>query len=136
MLLKYYPPTERFSMSLQQAYQMTIIAGVFEAKLNPKHELLILAGKIDWAKLSEELGPHYSKIGRHGKPVRLMAGIHILKHMHNVSDEDAVKRLAGDVYWMAFCGIDEPFASDDWSPLDPTTMTKFRNRVGIEGVQK
>jgi IS5 family transposase len=123
-------------MSLQKSYQMTIIAGVFQAKLNPNHELLILAGKIDWERLSEELKPHYSKIGRHGKPVRLMAGIHILKHMHNVSDEDAVKRLAGDVYWMAFCGIDEPFASEGWEPLDSTTMTKFRNRIGAEGMLK
>jgi IS5 family transposase len=136
VLLKLNLQPERFSMSLQKAYQMTIVAGIFEAKLNPKHELLILASKIDWERLSEELKPHYSKIGRHGKPIRLMAGIHILKHMFDMSDEDAVKRLCGDVYWMAFCGINEPFISDDWEPLDPTTMTKFRNRIGVEGVQK
>lgn len=123
-------------MSLQKAYQMTIVAGIFEAKLNPKHELLILAGKIDWQGIAEELRPSYSKIGRNGKPIRLMVGIHILKHMHNMSDDDAVKRLAGDVYWMAFCGINEPFGSEDWEPLNPSTMTKFRNRIGVEGVQK
>jgi transposase, IS5 family len=123
-------------MSLQKAYQMTIIAGVFQAKLNPNHELLILSEKIDWERIAEELSPSYSKIGRGGKPIRLMVGAHILKHMNDMSDEDVVRRLAGDVYWMAFCGIDEPFATEDWSPLDSSTMTNFRKRIGADGVQK
>ncbi len=123
-------------MSLQKAYQITIIAGVFQAKLNPKHELLILAEKIDWERIAEELAPNFSKIGRSGKPIRLMVGAHILKHMHNISDEEVVKRVSGDIYWMAFCGIDEPFATEDWQPLDSSTMTNFRKRIGPEGMQK
>lgn len=123
-------------MSLQTAYQMTIVAGVFQAKLNPNHELLILAEKIDWERVLDELAPSYSKIGRTGKPIRLMVGAHILKHMHNLSDEEVAKRLAGDIYWMSFCGIDEPFSSENWSPLDASTMTYFRKRIGHEGVQK
>lgn len=124
------------SMSLQTAYQMTIIDGVFEAKLNPNHELLILAGKIGWEKLSEELAENYSSIGRGGKPIRLMVGAHILKHMFNLSDEQVVNRLCGDVYWMQFCGIDSAFSSPDWSPLDPSTMTYFRKRIGAAGMKK
>ncbi len=58
MLLNPKPLSERFSMSLKQAYQMTIIAGVFKAKLNPKHELLILAERIDWERLRDELEPY------------------------------------------------------------------------------
>jgi IS5 family transposase len=123
-------------MSLQKAYQMTIIDGLFQAKLNPNHELLILADKIDWERLAEELSPNYSKVGRAGKPIRLMVGAHVLKHMHNLSDEDVVQRLNGDVYWMTFCGIDKPFATQDWAPLDASTMTYFRKRIGTAGVQK
>lgn len=123
-------------MSLQKAYQMTIIAGVFQAKLNPNHELLILAEKIDWERIAEDLAPNYSRIGRAGKPVRLMVGAHLLKHMHDMSDEAVVKRLDGDVYWMAFCGIDEPFATEDWGALNASTMTYFRKRIGPAGVQK
>ncbi len=128
--------TERISMSLQTAYQMTIIDGVFEAKLNPSHELLILAGKIDWERLCEELKTNYSNIGRNGKPIRLMVGAHILKHMHNLSDEQVAARLCGDVYWMRFCGINQAFSTADWRPLDPSTMTYFRKRIGSEGVRK
>jgi len=127
---------ERFAMSLQKSYQMNIIDGVFQAKLNPDHELLILAEKIDWEGLAEELAPNYSKSGRNGKPIRLMVGAHLLKHMFDVSDEQVVARLTGDVYWIAFCGIDQAFRTADWSPLDPSTMTYFRKRIGANGVQK
>lgn len=130
------PRTERISMSLPKAYQMTIIAGVFQAKLNPNHELLILAGRINWERLSEELEAYYSARGRAGKPIRLMVGAHILKHMYDLSDEQTVQRLAADVYWMAFCGIDEPFVNDTWEPLDASTMTYFRKRIGPKGVRR
>ncbi len=123
-------------MSLQKAYQMTIIDGLFQAKLNPNHELLILAERIDWERLAEELSPNYSKVGRAGKPIRLMVGAHFLKHMHNLSDEDVVQRLNGDIYWMSFCGVDKPFATPDWKPLDASTMTYFRKRIGSAGIQK
>jgi IS5 family transposase len=121
-------------MSLQKSYQMAIIAGLFQAKLNPNHELLILPEKINWEALVEALAPSYSNIGRGGKPIRLMAGALLLKHMHNLSDEEIAKRLGGDVYWMAFCGIDEPFKTQDWQPFDESTMTNFRKRIGPSGV--
>ena len=92
--------------------------------------------KIDWERLAEELEPYYSKVGRSGKPIRLMVGAHILKHMHGISDEAVADRLCGDVYWMAFCGINEPFATVDWKPLDPSTMTYFRKRIGPDGVSR
>ncbi|MBU6454565.1 MAG: IS5 family transposase [Cyanobacteria bacterium REEB67] len=123
-------------MSLQKSYQMTIVAGVFQAKLNPSNELLILAEKINWEAITEALAPSYSNLGRAGKPIRLMVGAHILKHMHDMSDEDVAKRLGGDVYWMAFCGIDEPFVTEDWQPLNASTMTYFRKRIGPSGVAK
>lgn len=121
-------------MSLQKSYQMTIVAGVFQAKLNPNNELLILAEKINWEAIAEALAPSYSNLGRTGKPIRLMVGAHILKHMHNFSDEEVAKRLGGDVYWMAFCGINEPFVTEDWQPLNASTMTYFRKRIGPSGV--
>jgi transposase, IS5 family len=133
---KQKPRTERISMSLQKAYQMTIIDGVFEAKLNPNHELLILAEKINWSRLSEELEPSYSNIGRNGKPIRMMVGAHILKHMFDMSDEQVAARLCGDVYWMWFCGISQAFSTADWRPMDASTMTYFRKRVGSDGVRK
>ena len=41
-------------MSLKTDYQVTIIDGVFQTKLNPEHDLLILAAKIDWERRAAE----------------------------------------------------------------------------------
>ena len=65
-----------------------------------------------------------------------MVGAHILNHMHGISDEAVAERLCGDVYWMAFCGINEPFATEGWKPLDSSTLTYFRKRIGPDGVRK
>lgn len=129
------PHQERIAMSLQQYYQMTFVDVFFQAKLNPEHELLILAEKIDWEGISEKLAPFYKKTGRNGKSIRLMVGSHILKHRHNMSDEEVVQRLGGDIYWMAFCGIENPLTSPDWKPLNSSTMTVFRKRIKAEGVK-
>ena len=60
---------------------------LFTDVLNPDHELLRAARLIDWDRLQETLSVYYSSIGRHGKSIRLMVGIHILKHRYNCSDE-------------------------------------------------
>src|SRR5580658_1727825 len=122
-------------MSLEKAYQMSIADGVIQAKLNPNHELLVLADRIDWERLVEVLSAYFSKAGRHAKPIRLMVGAHLLKHMHNLSDEQVARRLSGDIYWMAFCGVSDAFSSPEWKPLDASTMTNFRKRLGADGMR-
>ena len=48
---------------------------------------------IDWCFLEERLGAVYSdKAGHPPLPTWLMAGLSILKHMHNLSDEDMCAR--------------------------------------------
>ena len=57
--------------------------GLFRARLdqiiNIKHELVILADKIDWAWLDEQLAGYFSDEGRPAEPVRFMIGMFILK---------------------------------------------------------
>ncbi len=53
------------------------------------HALAKLGRAIDWCFLEERFGAVYSdKAGHPPLPTRLMAGLSILKHMHNLSDED------------------------------------------------
>ena len=52
----------------------------FSDFLNPDHELLRAASLIDWDGLQETLDIYYSPLGRQGKAIRLMVGIHLLKH--------------------------------------------------------
>ena len=75
----------------------------FADRLNPTHELLRAAELIDWDGLQEALSKYYSPLGRSGKPIRLMVGLHILKHRFNCSDERAVEELHENAYWQCFC---------------------------------
>lgn len=105
---------------------------IFSDSLNPDHELLRAANLIDWDGLHEALGSYYSRRGRAGKPIRLMVGIHILKHRYNCSDERAVEELRENAYWQCFCGF-KSFQRGDI--VDDTSLVKFRNRIGAEGMK-
>jgi IS5 family transposase len=64
----------------------------FKSTLNPKHPLFILANIINWQLFEDAFEPLYCKDnGRPGKPIRLMVGLLMLKHIRNVSDESVVE---------------------------------------------
>jgi len=71
----------------------------FADRLNPNHELLRAAQLIDWDRLQDTLSKYYSLLGRSGKPIRLMVGLHILKPRYNCSVERAVEELHENAYW-------------------------------------
>lgn len=101
-------------------------------QLNPKHALLQLAAVLPWNYFEETFKPLYSTTGRRSKPVRLMVGLCILKHLENLSDEVLVERWVQNPYYQAFCGEVE----FQWSlPCDPTDLVYFRKRIG-EGFEK
>ena len=64
---------------------------LFRAKLdqiiNLKHELVQLAGKIDWDWIDEQVAPLYSDKGRPGIETRFVVGLLLLKHIYGLSDE-------------------------------------------------
>jgi IS5 family transposase len=98
------------------------------------HPLVRLAQDINWEAFEEHFGQFYvEKKGRPGKPTRLLVGLHYLKHAFSESDESVVERLLENPYWQFFCGF-EHFSHE--LPLDPSSMTRWRQRVGEEGVEK
>jgi len=102
-------------------------------QLNPKHPLLQLSGQIDWSVFDDEFSPLYSHLGKPSKHIRLMVGLSILKYMENLSDENLVQRWVQNPYYQAFTGEVE----FQWKlPCDPTSLTKFRNRIGSSGHEK
>ncbi len=54
--------------------------------IDMKHELVVLADKIDWAWLDEQLAGCFSDQGRPAEPVRFMIGMFLLKHTYSLSD--------------------------------------------------
>jgi IS5 family transposase len=53
-----------------------------EQIINMKHELVQLAGKLDWAWIDGEIAPLYSDKGRHGVETRFVIGLLLLKHIY------------------------------------------------------
>ena len=101
--------------------------------LNRKHPLFILANQILWSVFDQKFGPLYSEKGRPGKSTRLMVGLHYLKHAFNESDETVVARLLENPYWQYFCGF-EYFIHR--LPVDPSSLTRWRHRIGPEGLEQ
>lgn len=102
--------------------------------LDMEHPLVRLAGVVPWERLASEFEPLYcADNGRPGLPIRLMAGLHFLKHMEGLSDEEVVWRWVENPYWQFFCG--EEFFQHRL-PIDPSQMTRWRDRVGKEGMEK
>ena len=76
--------------------------------LNQSHPLYKLSDKIDWAKFDTAFAPLYCQNnGRPAKPIRLMCGLLILKHLRNLSDESLVEQWSENAYYQYFCGMPE-----------------------------
>jgi hypothetical protein len=64
--------------------------------IDMNHALVKLARTIDWRFLEERFGAVYTdKAGQPPLPTRLMAGLAILKHSYDVSDEALCDPIAG-----------------------------------------
>ena len=101
--------------------------------INMDHALVKLARTIDWRFLEEKFGAVYADgSGRPPLPTRLMAGLAILKHSYNLSDETVCELWIENPYYQYFCG--EEFFQHRL-PLDRSSMTNWRNRMGEERLQ-
>ena len=100
--------------------------------LNSRHELLRLAQQIPWAQCVERFGPLYADRGRPGLPIRLLVGLQYLKHLYALSDDEVVMRWVENPYWQYFCG--ERYFQHAL-PIDPSQMTRFRQRIGEGGCE-
>lgn len=82
---------------------------LFRARLDQSvdhtHALVKLAQTIDWRFLEERLGAVYTDgPGQPPLPTRLMAGLAILKHLHDLSDEGRCDRWIETPYDQLVCG--------------------------------
>jgi len=100
--------------------------------INMKHELVRLAQAIDWPVLEARFGTVYSDgAGMPPLPTRLMAGLAILKHTFNLSDEALCERWVENPYFQYLCG--EEFFRHELS-FDRSSMTRWRQRMGEERI--
>lgn len=108
-------------------------ADLFRSRLdqmiNMRHELVRLAGLIDWSFFDQRFEALYAENGRPGVPTRLMVGLHLLKHIQDLSDEAVCEHWVENPYFQFFCG--ETFFQHTL-PVDRSSMTRWRQRIGAD----
>ncbi|MCX7675507.1 MAG: transposase [Bdellovibrionaceae bacterium] len=116
-----------------KALQLGLDDTLLKNFINLTHPLVRLAEAIDWTRFDLYFGEQFkSKKGRPALPTRLIVGLHYLKHMENLSDEEVVARLTENPYWQYFCGF-EVFQKRP--PCDATTLVKWRKKFKIDGAE-
>jgi IS5 family transposase len=110
--------------------QKDLLRPALDQIIDLAHPLVRLAGEIDWGFLDGRFssvcapGP-----GQPGLPTRLVAGLFILKHMENLSDEVLCQRWVENPYYQYFCG---ELSFCHRLPFDRSSMTRWRQRLGEE----
>src|SRR5215469_11660182 len=102
--------------------------------IDPGHELVLLADKVDWGYFEREFEPLYcSNNGAPSVPIRLMVACLMLKQLYNLGDETLPAYWVRDVYFQYFSGM--TFFEHKF-PFAPSDFSHFRKRIGPSGFEK
>ena len=94
------------------------------------HPLARLAREIDWDFLDQRFSAVcWAGPGQPPLPTRLVAGLLILKHMHDLSDEVLCARWLENPYYQDFCG-EQSFCRK--LPFERSSLSRWRQRLGEE----
>jgi len=103
-------------------------------QINLSHPLVKLAELIDWKEFEGSWAGFFpSKKGRPATPTRLVAGLLYLQHMYAYSDEALLQMWVENPYMQYFCGETH---FQHRLPIDPSSLTRWRKRLGEHGVEK
>ena len=110
--------------------QKDLLRPALEDIIDLAHPLVRLAREIDWAFLDSRFASVCtSGPGQPPLPTRLVAGLFILKHMHDLSDEVLCARWLENPYYQFFCG-EVSFCHK--LPFERSSLTHWRQRLGEE----
>src|SRR4051794_34601851 len=113
--------------------QADLLRSRLDAIIDMDHALVRLSRTIDWSFLEQQFGAVYEdKPGRPPLPTRLMAGLAILKHTYDLSDEVLCERWVENPYYQFLCG--EEFFQHRLV-FDRSSLTRWRQRMGEEKLQ-
>jgi len=110
--------------------QKDLLQPALDRIIDMGHPLVRLAERIDWEFLDGRFGSVCQPgPGQPGLPTRLVAGLFILKHMHNLSDEVLCARWIENPYFQFFCG---ELSFCHKLPFDRSSLTRWRQRLDEE----
>lgn len=101
--------------------------------IDPRHELVKLAALIGWDVFVREwVGFFPSGKGRPATEPRLVAGFLYLQHAYLLSHEAVVARWVENPCYQHLTG---EVLFQHKLPIDPSSLTRWRGRIGEEGVE-
>ncbi|MHB0706808.1 IS5 family transposase [Roseomonas mucosa] len=101
--------------------------------IDRRHELVRLAALIDWSCFEREWAGFFpAGEGRPATHPRLVAGLMYLQHAYGLSDETVLARWVENPYFQHFTG--EVFFQHR-QPIHPSSLSRWRGRIGEEGVE-
>lgn len=102
--------------------------------IDPGHGLIKLSKTVNWDRLDELFGKTYCPDnGRPAVSTRLMVSLHYLKYTFNLSDEGVVAGWVENPYWQYLSGMK---FFEHVPPIHPSSMTRWRNRIGEAGAEE
>ena len=111
----------------QEARHDDLFRARLDQIINMKHALVVLADRVDWVWLDDELAGYFSDESRPAEPVRFMLGLLLLKHTYGLSDEQVWERWVHDPYFQYFTG--EAFFQHELKH-ERSGLNHWRKRVG------
>jgi len=108
-----------------------------ENMLDMRHPLVRVSHVMPWDGLIAAIGHALPAVpegaGRRPLPARLVIGLLYLKHAYDLSDEALCERWLENPYFQYFCG---EVVFQTRLPCDPSSLTRYRQRLGEEGVEE
>ena len=106
----------------------------FGGQLNGDNRWVRLAKLIPWDLMEERYSALFpSEKGNVAKPVRMALGALIIKVKGKYSDDDTVENIRENPYLQYFIGM---YEYSNKAPFNPSSMTHFRKRLGLEIVME
>ncbi len=100
--------------------------------IDPTHDLVILRHIIPWQSIIDPLASSYDpRKGRMGRSLRTLVGISMVASLRQFSDRKVIKEIQENRYLQYFCNVPD---SDLLTFLNPSTLCRFRKRLGQEGI--
>lgn len=115
--------------------------------LDHNNHLFKIAKTLDWNSLSDKLACFYCPDnGRPTKPSRLKVGLLVLKHLYKTSDPETLNILKQNIYAQYLCNVpleelipkiqkDNEGKEKTKDILDPSTLSRFREKIGVAGIK-
>lgn len=102
--------------------------------LSEDNRWVIMAKLIPWSEFEQEYASLFSEeIGAPAKSFRMALGSLIIKEKLGTSDIETVEQIRENPYLQYFIGLS---SYNNESPFDPSMLSHFRQRIGIDMVNK